>query len=166
MIRAGAICSVFLRSCLATILLSASAAVVVGQQPIETRPSATTPKPKKIYTNDDIQPAASEATTRPANASTQPGKDRNAGLARTMRAKLQKLAAQINDADKQIGDLKRFQAGELSGDAGRQLHKAYRTTPIPEQIAKLEEKKRQLQAQVEAIYDEARKEGILPGELR
>ena len=90
----------------------------------------------------DIQTAGSgtAGTAKPANAPTQLGKDPNAELARTMRANLEKLAAQIKDADKQIGDLKRFQAGEQSGDAGRQLHKAYNTTPIPEQIAKLEEK--------------------------
>jgi uncharacterized protein (UPF0335 family) len=46
------------------------------------------------------------------------------------------------------------------------LHKRYNTAPIPEQIAKLEEKRRHLQERIEAIYEEARKKGILPGELR
>jgi uncharacterized protein (UPF0335 family) len=54
----------------------------------------------------------------------------------------------------------------LSGEAGRQLHKRYNAAPIPEQIAKLEEKRKHLQDQIEAIYEEARKKGIPPGELR
>jgi hypothetical protein len=72
----------------------------------------------------------------------------------------------LADADKKIDELKRFQAGELGGDAGRQLHKGYSTEPIPDQIAKLEEKKKQVREQIEAIYDYARKKGILPGQLR
>ena len=90
----------------------------------------------------------------------------NARLASQLRVKLEKLQAQLKVVDTQLNDLKRFQAGELSGDAGRQLHKRYSSAPIPEQIAKLDEKRNHLQDQIEAIYEEARKKGILPGELR
>lgn len=83
-----------------------------------------------------------------------------------MHAKLDKLTDQLKDADKQIEALKRFQAGESNGDAGRQLHKGYNMTPIPEQIERLERKKSQAQVQIDATYDEARKKGILPGQLR
>ncbi len=90
----------------------------------------------------------------------------NAHLAVQLRGKLEKLQSQLKGVDTQLDELKRFQAGELSGDAGRQLHKRYSTAPIPEQIAKLEEKRNNLQDQIEAIYEEARKKGILPGQLR
>jgi hypothetical protein len=169
MIRTGAIRSGFLHLLLiAAILLLSAGVVAVAQQPTDPPPN-TAAKPKKIYTNDDVQPAAPDSTAaaaKPARSAAPSSKEPNAELARSMRAKLEKLAAQINDADKQIDDLKRFQAGESNGDASHQWHKGYNTTPIPAQIAKLEQKRSQLQAQVEAIYDEARKKGILPGQLR
>jgi hypothetical protein len=129
--------------------------------------SANPSKPKKVFTNDDVAPASSSAApaAKPA-APTHPGKEGDPQLASQLRGKLDKLNAQLADADKKIDELKRFQAGELSGDAGRQLHKGYSTEPIPDQIAKLEERKKQIQDQIEAIYDYARKKGILPGQLR
>jgi hypothetical protein len=170
MIRTGAIRSGLPHFLLiAGILLLSAGAVAAAQQPTDPPPNTAAPKPKKVYTNDDVQPAAPDvpaATAKPAHSAAPSGKEPNAELARSMRAKLEKLAAQSKDADKQIDDLRRFQAGETNGDASHQWHKGYNTTPIPEQIAKLEEKRSQLQAQVEAIYDEARKKGILPGQLR
>jgi hypothetical protein len=169
MIRTAAIRSGFphlLR--IAVILLLGLGVVAVAQQPSDPPPNTAAPKPKKVYTNDDVQPAAPDGTAaaKPAPSAAPSSKEPNAELARSMRAKLEKLAAQIKDADKQIDDLKRFQAGETNGDASHQWHQGYNTTPIPGQIAKLEQKRSQLQAQVEAIYDEARKRGILPGQLR
>ncbi len=169
--RTGAIRSGLPRLSLATILLLVFAGIAASQQPADPPPATSTPntpKPKKIYTDDDIQPSPSgpAAAAKPASSPAQPGKDPNGELARTMRAKLEKLAAQIKDADKQLDDLKRFQAGETNGDASHQWHKGYNATPIPDQIAKLEQKRSQLLGQVDAIYDEARKKGILPGQLR
>src|SRR5271165_3803384 len=145
MSRTGAIRSTFADFCLATALFLLAAGFLAAQQPADPPPTAPPPaKPKKVYTDDDIQQLANggAAAAKPARPTSQSAKDPNADLARSMRDKLEKLAAQIKDADKQIDELKRFQAGELSGDAGRQLHKGYNTTPIPEQIDKLEEKKR------------------------
>ena len=171
--RTGAIRSGIPRLSLATILLLAFAGIAASQQPADpppatSTPTTSTPKPKKVYTDDDIQPSPSApaATSKPVAPAAQPGKEPNAELARSMHAKLEKLAAQIKDADKQIDELKRFQAGETSGDASHQWNRGYNRTPIPDQIAKLEQKRSQLQAQIDAIYDDARKKGILPGQLR
>ena len=168
MIRTGAIRSGLAHVSLATILFLALAGIAASQQPTDPPPTTSTPKPKKIYTNDDVQPApdGSAAAAKPARSMAPAGKEPNAELARSMRAKLEKLAAQIKDADRQIDDLKRFQAGETNGDASHQWNRGYNRKPIPEQIAKLEQKRSQLQAQVEAIYDEARKRDIQPGQLR
>jgi hypothetical protein len=150
-------------------LFLTGAAVVPAQQPADTAPSNTpSHKSKKVWTNDDFAPASADvapaikASSLPARSAN----DANAQLASQLRGKLEKLQAQWKDVDQQLDAFKRFQAGELSGDAGRQLHKRYSTAPIPEQIAKLEEKRRHIQYQVEAIYEEARKKGMLPGELR
>jgi cell division protein FtsB len=169
MIRTGAIRPGFPDLLLiAAISLFGTGAVVAAQQAADPPPNAAASKPKKVYTNDDVQPApdGAAAAAKPARSTAPSGKEPNAELARSMRAKLEKLAAQIKDADKQIDDLKRFQAGETNGDASHQWHKGYNATPIPEQLAKLEQKRSQLQEQVEAIYDEARKRGIPPGQLR
>ncbi len=162
------------RIVLSACLFLGGAAIASGQQPTDTPSSTATSsstanaKPKKVWTNDDVA-AASPGVTVAAKAATSPtpsATGANARLAAQLQGKLEKLQSQLKGVDTQLDELKRFQAGELSGDAGRQLHKAYSSAPIPEQIAKLEEKRNNLQEQIEAIYEEARKKGILPGQLR
>jgi hypothetical protein len=159
-----------LRKCIFSVnffaLIFLAASVAYAQQPAADS-SANPAKPKKVFTNDDVAPASTTAASAAKSAApAHPPKEGDPQLANQLRGKLDKLNAQLADADKKIDELKRFQAGELSGDAGRQLHKGYSTEPIPDEIAKLEEKKKQIQDQIEAIYDQARKKGILPGQLR
>ena len=162
------------RIVLSACLFLGGAAIASGQQPTDTPSSTATSsstanaKPKKVWTNDDVA-QASPGVSVAAKGATSPAPSAagaNAQLATQLRVKLEKLQSQLKDVDRQLDELKRFQAGELSGDAGRQLHKRYNTTPIPEQMAKLEEKRNHLQDQIEAMYEEARKKGILPGQLR
>ncbi len=156
------------RIVLSACLFLGGAAIASGQQATDTPSSTANAKPKKIWTNDDVA-SASPGVTVAAKAATSPAPSAtgaNAHLAAQLRGKLEKLQSQLKGVDTQLDELKRFQAGELSGDAGRQLHKRYSSAPIPEQIAKLEEKRNNLQDQIEAIYEEARKKGILPGQLR
>jgi hypothetical protein len=149
-------------------LLLASAAIVPAQQPADTPPNTSDQKTKKVWTNGDFAPGSPNL----APAAKEAGSPRrstdhsNAQLASQLRGQLEKLQAQWKDTDHQLDELKRFQAGERSGDAGRQLQKGYNSAPIPEQIARLEEKRKHLEDRIEAIYEEARKKGILPGELR
>ena len=162
------------RIVLSACLFLGGAAIASGQQPTDTRSSTATSsstasaKGKKVWTNDDVAAAspgvavAAKAATSRAPSAT----GANLRLAAELRGKLERLQSQLKGVDTQLDELKRFQAGELSGDAGRRLHKRYSSSPIPEQIAKLEEKRNNLQDQIEAIYEQARKEGILPGQLR
>jgi len=103
---------------------------------------------------------------QPVAASPAKSTDANAQLAGQLRSKLLKLQGQLQDSEKQLNELKSFEAGEGNGNAARQLHKGYNSEPIPEQMQKLAEKRQQLQGQIDALYDEARKKGILPGQLR
>ncbi|HVH50488.1 MAG TPA: hypothetical protein VM781_02385 [Candidatus Bathyarchaeia archaeon] len=153
---------------LSACLFLGGAAIVPAQQPADPSAKTANPKPKRVWTNDDFAPAGASAApaAKAVSSPARPSNDANAQLASQLRGQLEKLQAQSKDTDQQLDKLKRFQAGERSGDAGRQLHKGYNTAPIPEQIAKLEEKRKHLQDRVEAIYEEARKKGILPGELR
>jgi hypothetical protein len=147
-------------------LVLASAPAVPAQQGADTPSNTPNQKAKKVWTNDDFAPGNGNVAPAAKEAGLPANSTNNAQLASQLRGRLEKLQAQWKDADQQLDELKRFQAGELSGDAGRQLHKRYNTAPIPEQIAKLEEKRKHLQDQIEAIYEAARKKGIMPGELR
>jgi len=160
------------RVALSACLFLGGAAIASGQQPADTPSSTATSsntanaKPKKVWTNDDVAPANASVVAKAATSSAPSATGANAHLAVQLRDKLEKLQSQLKGVDTQLDELKRFQAGELSGDAGRQLHRRYSSAPIPEQIAKLEEKRNNLQDQIQAIYEEARKKGILPGQLR
>jgi len=150
-------------------LLLASAASISAQQPADSPSNTSDQRTKKVWTNDDFAPGSAKVAPAAKDTGGLPRHSTdhaNAQLASQLRGKLEKLQAQWKDAGQQLDALKRFQAGELSGDDGRQLHKRYNRAPIPEQIAKLEEKRKHLQDQIEAIYEEARRKGILPGELR
>jgi TolA-binding protein len=155
-------------------LFLGGAAIASGQQPTDTPSSTATSsstanaKPKKVWTNDDVAPASAAVTVaaKTATSPTASAPGANEHLAVQLRGKLEKLQSQLQGVDTQLDALKRFQAGELGGDAARQLHQRYSSAPIPEQIAKLQEKRNNLQDQIQAIYEEARKKGILPGQLR
>ncbi|HXY23600.1 MAG TPA: hypothetical protein VEI73_03065, partial [Candidatus Acidoferrum sp.] len=85
----------------------------------------------------------------------------------SVRKQLEKLQKQIDDIDKQVVDLKNFSKGESSNNAsGIKLNKSYNREPIEVQIRALEDQKKDLQAQIDALLDEARKKGVEPGQLR
>ena len=159
----------FLRTPLLLALAWAAAVSAAPQDPsAASAPSAPPAKQKKVWTNDDVQSAspAGAANSKSPAASPAKSSDASGKLAELLRAKLEKLTARLQDTEKELNDLKNFQAGEGNGNAARQLHKGCNTEPIPEQIQKLEEKRQQLEEQISAVYDEARKSGILPGQLR
>jgi hypothetical protein len=131
-------------------------------------PSAPTApaKAKKVWTNDDVAAARPES---PADRKAKPNTDStdpNESLARVLKARLDKLNVQLADTDKKIAELQRFQAGENVGTAGGRIFRGYSTEPVPEQLQKLQAKRQQIADQIDAIYDQVRKKGILPGQLR
>jgi hypothetical protein len=149
------------------------ASPTTGQQNAASAPSdtpaSTTPatKPKKVWTNEDIKSAGNVSVigdsrnqkytmTRPADPAT---------IAK-YRASLQKLQKQVADANEKIQEYKDFEAGKPSGDVGRDMSHGYSRTPVDQQIANLEAKKKSLQEQMDAIYDAARKDGIESGQLK
>lgn len=151
------------------IALSATRAQDTGPAPTPSSaavPAPASAKPKKVWTNDDV--AATDAPIAPKAKPSSNAKvpDSNEKLAHELRARIEKLEAQMKDTDSQLTELQNFQAGEGSGNAGRDPRKGYNRTPIPEQIEKLKQKKAQIQQQIEVAYDEARKKGIQPGQLR
>jgi hypothetical protein len=143
--------------------------------PAPATPTASTPaKPKKVWTNDDVgslkdgvsvvgEKNKSSASSYDPYAARNGNKEYQAQRLRQQRARLQ---AQLDAADKKIQDLRDFKADNSSPSGGINPHHGYSMTPVSDQIQQLEEKKKQIQAQIDAVDDAARKQGIEPGELR
>jgi hypothetical protein len=138
----------------------------------DTAHSAEAKKPKKVWTNENLSGANGDVSIvgDPKNISKSKSiaaKPADAQYIASIRKQLDKLQAQIADADKQIVDLTNFSKGEPSSSAGGiKLNKGYNREPIEVQIRALEDKKKDLQAKIDVLLDEARKKGIEPGQLR
>jgi hypothetical protein len=157
--------------------------------------AAAKPKPKKIWTNDDMseltgtisvvgtpqqkQPVmpskiSSLQAAVPAKATSAKATDATNGdgsidpkvLAQT-REQLQKLQAGIDQLDKQIEQLKGANRGD-SKNLGilTSNPSSYSMEPVPDQIKALEAKKSSLQAAMDQLLDAARASGVEPGLLR
>jgi hypothetical protein len=141
-------------------------------QPLDaTAPAAVDPKKtKKVWTNEDVT-----GLTGPVSVV---GNSKNAGktgsgtkadpqyIANT-RKELAKLQSQLDDTDKQLGDLKDFSEGKAPAtSSGYQINKGYNRMPVDQQITSLQDKKKQLQDKIGALLDEARKKGVQPGDMR
>jgi hypothetical protein len=146
-----------------------AAASSPGQPSASPAPAPESKKPKKVWTNDDLGSTASSASS--AEGEKKPAakpilaKSVNAQFAANVRKQIDKLQRQLADIDVQLADLKRFKDGESTGGT-MQLHKHYNMNPIDQQITDLQEKKKRIQAQVDALLDDVRKKGIEPGQLR
>jgi chaperonin cofactor prefoldin len=126
-------------------------------------------KPKKVWTNDDVKAAGpvSVVGNPKSKPKTSAPKTVNDSYVASVRKQLEKLQKQIADIDKQLTDLKNFSEGDPSNNAsGIKLNKSYDREPIEVQMRALQDQKKDLQAQVDALLDEARKKGVEPGQLR
>lgn len=131
-------------------------------------------KTKKVWTNDDVNglkdPVSVVGNSKnpgKAGAGTGSGTKADPQYIANTKRELVKLQSQLEDTDKQLGDLKDFSAGKAPAtSSGYQINKGYNRVPVDQQITGLEDKKKQLQGKIDALLDEARKKGVLPGDLR
>jgi hypothetical protein len=132
--------------------------------------SADAKKPKKVWTNDDVG-SLNGSVSVVGNAKNQ-GKASAGGKAdgqyiANTKKELAKLQSELDDTETQLADLKDFSQGKAPAtSSGYQINKGYNRVPVDQQITSLEDKKKQTQAKIEALFDEARKKGVLPGDLR
>ena len=85
----------------------------------------------------------------------------------SVRSQLEKFQKQLEDVNKQITDLKNFSDGKPTNTAsGVQLDRRHEREPVEVRIRALQDQRKDLESKIEALYDEARKKGVLPGELR
>jgi len=147
-----------------------------GTQPAaQTSPStpgtpAATKKPKKVWTNENVSDAGGTVSvvgdSRNSKYKLTPDKPADPQVVARLRQDLYKLREEMADTDKKLAVYKDFQNGEAVSTNVRQLDKGVGRTPIDQQIAALEEKKKQIQTKIDALLDEAREKGVLPGQLR
>lgn len=129
-------------------------------------------QPKKTWTNDNLSDAKGAVSVvgdskAGSKSKAHPAKPADAQYVASLRKQLEKLNAQMSEADKQIADLTNFSKGEPSTSAsGIKLGKGYNREPVEVQIRALQEKKKDLQSKMDAVLDEARKRGVEPGQLR
>jgi len=144
----------------------------------QTNPSTEKKKPKKVWTNDEISSVkggvsvVGDSTT----SSPKPGEKRSTSASgatdarraqiEQYRQKIQQIQAQMDAIDARIAQLKNFHGNNTSPSGGINPYEGYNMVPVEDQIKQLEEKKKQLQAKIDDIENEARKNGIESGELR
>jgi hypothetical protein len=139
-------------------------------------------KPKKIWTNEEMStmhgtisivgdPAKADASSdsRKQNNDSDSGNGNDLEREKVVanyREQLRQLREQQDDIDKKITDFRNFKADNSSPSGGINVRNRYSITPAEDQIRQLEEKKKQIQAKIDTIEEEARKNGIEAGELR
>ena len=183
-----AACQLTLAACLGMILPSAAspsqtpapepASAASPTTPSSANAAATDPgsvdpatkKPKKVWTNEDVSGMSSKLSIV-GDAHNAKGKSAvqappDPSYVASVRKQLQKLQDQLAAADKELASLKDFSEGEPVATADREFHKSYNSQPIAQQITNLRTKKIDLQSQIDALLDEARKKGVEPGQLR
>jgi DNA repair exonuclease SbcCD ATPase subunit len=140
----------------------------------------TAKKPKKVWTNDEISTAGGPGsisvvgTSAPdANSSAKGNSAKTAPAERSRerqianyRDRLHQLRNELESTEKKISDLRNFKADNTSSAGGINMNRRYSMTPLEDQVKQLEERKKQLQSQIDALEDQARKSGAEPGDLR
>ena len=153
--------------------------------PAEKTPAATprnkkldaTQKPKKVWTNDDVGSLKSsvsvvggknqpQSQSESADDANEEGSDLHARKVRQYRDAIEQLRLQIGQADARIAQLKNFKADNGSPSGGINPNHEYSMVPPEEQVKQLEARKKELEAKIEDLENQARKEGIDPGDLR
>jgi hypothetical protein len=133
--------------------------------PATSNSGSTGSSPKKVWTNEDIPSAKLPPDKRNQN-STAPKQTADAATVDGIRKSLQKLQGQLDDVSKKLKSYNDFTKGEAVSSASREMDKGVSRVPVDQQITQLQEKKKQLEGQIGDLYDEARKKGIDPGQLR
>ena len=146
---------------------------VPSQQSTQTTPapapasSANGEKPKKVWTNDDVKNAGDVSVVGDKqNQKYTMTKQADPATIAKYRNNLHKLQVQLDDVNKQLKLYGDFTEGKPVSENGRDMSHGVSRTPVDQQTAKLREKKKQLEDQMDQLYEEARKKGIESGQLK
>jgi len=139
--------------------------------------STKTDKTKKVWTNDEmgsLQGNVSvvgaehpgEGSGKSSTSGARGAADLRSGKIQRYRAAIGELRKKIDAADQRIDQFKNFRADDGSPSGGVDPKRGYNMIPLDEQVKQLEAKKKQWLANIEDLENQAKKEGIEPGELR
>ena len=134
-------------------------------------------KTKKVWTNDDMGKSVGGVsvvgdTNAPATDANKKAASPNANdevrqqQIDECRKQLNAIRAQIDAIDKRIRQLKNFNGDNTSPSGGINMHQGYDMVPIEDQVKQLQGKKKQLQAKMDDLEADARKNGITSDDLR
>jgi DNA repair exonuclease SbcCD ATPase subunit len=140
----------------------------------------TAKKPKKVWTNDEISTAGgpgsisvvgnadpdSKSSSKGNSAKTAPAERGRERQIANYRERLHQLRNELESTEKKISELRNFKADNTSAAGGINMNRRYSMTPLEDQVKQLEERKKQLQSQIDAVEDQARKNGVEPGDMR
>jgi hypothetical protein len=146
----------------------------------ETTTEKAKTKPNRVWTNDEISGVGRDGAisvvgkagggdSNPSSKNfqkTAPRLSARDKQAAAYRDRLHQLNNELEATDKKISQLRNFKADNSSPSGGINITHRYFMTPVEEQVKELEEKKKQIQAQIDAVEDQARKSGFEPGQLR
>jgi chromosome segregation ATPase len=131
----------------------------------------TKKKIKKVWTNEEIPSAGGNVSVvgdssqvHHAQGTTNATSASNVQRIAAYRNQILQYRKQMDALDKQVAEFRNFKADNSSG--GMDPHMRYTMTPSEDRIKQLEDKKKQIQAKIDALEDAAHKEGIEPGLLR
>lgn len=133
--------------------------------------TSTNPAPaKKIWTNENLSEARGNVSVvgdkRNQKYSMGSGTPADGATIERLRQNLKKLQGQLDGVNKQLASYKDFEEGEAVSTNAREMTKGISRMPVDQQMVKLKEKGKQLKQQIDELLDEARKKGVLPGQLR
>jgi hypothetical protein len=125
---------------------------------------------KKVLTNDDLHVRRSDISVvgdkRDQSYHRSPAQPAYPATVSWIRKSLEKLNAELDETNRKLASLKKFEAGDEVKDPGRQIDKGLNRTPPDQQIKQLEASKKKLEAEIGDLLDKARKKGIDAGQLR
>jgi hypothetical protein len=135
-----------------------------------TTASTSDTKKKKVWTNDDVDtlsgPVSVVGNSKKTTTKAGDGTAADPQYIASAKKQLEKLQSQLDDTKNELKALRDFQEGKAPEPAGYPLGKGYNRVPVDQQIASLEAKQKQLEDKISDLLDEARKKGVLPGQLR
>ncbi len=146
-----------------------SSSIAAPQEPDSATVSTSAGNRKRVWTNEDLggsPDGASVVNNKTSQKNPAPNKTADPATIDRIKKNLKKLQEQLVEVNLKLDNFRKFQQGENVSSAGRDLSKGYTRTPIEQQVATLQDKKKQLELQIDALYEEARKKEIEPGQLR
>lgn len=147
-------------------------------KPAQAPPVTEKKKPKKVWTNEDLgsvkgsvsvvgdqNNSDDELDAQKAYVASGNENVRQRRIA-MVRNQIQQLQGQLDAIDKRISQLRNFKGENTSPSGGINPSQGYNMVPLQEQVKQLEDRKKQIQAQIQDLEADARKNGIEPGDLR